>query len=68
VLERPNAAPLALEIKHSSAPTASRGFWSGLKDLGARGFLGCPAQERYPLGDNAEVLPVTRLSGIFQTS
>ena len=67
VLERPNAAPIALEIKRSSSPKPSRGFWSGLKDLGARGFLVCPAQERYPLGDNAEVLPVTRLGELFQT-
>jgi len=65
VLERPGATPLAIEIKRNSAPTPSKGFWSALKDLGARGFLVCPAKERYPIGENAEVLPFTRLAELF---
>jgi hypothetical protein len=63
ILERPGRRPLiALEIKYSSDPAPSRGFWSALSDLkGARGFVVCPAEERYPLGRNVYTLPIREL-------
>lgn len=63
LLERPGRkSPLAFEIKRSSAPTPSRGFWSALRDLsGAEGHVICPCDEAYPLGEGVSTLPVTHL-------
>lgn len=68
VLERPGRRPLiALEIKYAAAAAPSRGFWSALADLnGARGFVVCPAEERYPLGKNVYTLPVRELTRFFR--
>jgi hypothetical protein len=50
LLERPGRKPLlAIEIKLSSAPTPSKGFWSALKDLNnCQGLVVCPVKERFP--------------------
>ena len=63
LLERPGRqGPLAFEIKRSSAPTPSKGFWSALRDLeGAEGHVICPCDEAYPLGEGVFTLPVTGL-------
>jgi len=63
LLERPGRqGPLAFEIKRSSAPKPSKGFWSALRDLeGAEGHVICPCDEAYPLGEGVFTLPVTGL-------
>lgn len=60
VLERPgHRLPVAVEIKYSSAPALSRGFWAGLADLGnAQGFIVCLAKEAFPIAKNVLALPV----------
>jgi predicted AAA+ superfamily ATPase len=64
VIERPGTLPtLAIEIKFSSAPRPTRGFWSGLRDLpGARGLVVSPVSEGYPLGPDVEVVPAATLA------
>jgi uncharacterized protein len=48
-----------IEIKRSTAPAVSKGFWIGRDDLGAAGALVIyPGKERIPLGDGAEALGV----------
>jgi hypothetical protein len=48
-----------VEIKFSSAPKPSRGFWQACEDLGVeRAFVLAPVPRRYPLSDKVEVLPV----------
>jgi uncharacterized protein len=48
-----------IEIKRSTAPVVSKGFWIGREDLGAAGALVIyPGQERIPLADGAEALGV----------
>ncbi len=48
-----------IEIKRSTAPAVSKGFWIGREDLGAAGALVIyPGQERIPLADGAEALGV----------
>jgi predicted AAA+ superfamily ATPase len=54
-----NRPPVAVEIKYSLSPAPSKGFWSGMADLGCeRGFVVAPVQEAYPLGRSVTVLPV----------
>ena len=68
VLENPGQRTLmAFEIRLSTAPAPARGFWSALSDLdNAPGFIVCPVKERYPLAENAEVLPVRELDAFFR--
>jgi len=48
----------AIEIKHSSAPTPSRGFYEGCRDVGAtRKIVLYPGVDSYNIKDNVEVLP-----------
>lgn len=64
LLERPGGrTPLAFEIKYSSAPTLSRGFWTAMADLGLdEGYVVCPCNESYPLGRGVHTLPAIQLS------
>ena len=66
VLERPRARRIALEIKLSSAPKPSRGFWSGIADLKpSAAYVVYPGKERYPLGQGVEALPVSMLGDVL---
>ncbi len=69
LLERPGRkGPPAFEIKRSSAPKPSKGFWSALRDLeGAEGHVICPCEEAYPLGEGVFTLPVTGLPEFMRT-
>jgi len=56
VIERDNQR-IGFEIKLSSAPTVSRGFWNACEDLGvARAYVVAPVLDAYPLADNVEVI------------
>lgn len=63
LLERPGRArPIAFEIKRASDPSPSKGFWSALRDLNVdAGYVVCPCNESYPLGNGVSTLPVTML-------
>ena len=66
VLERPRGKRIALEIKLSSAPKLSRGFWTGIADLQpTAAYVVYPGKERYPLGPGVEALPVSMLGEIL---
>ena len=50
----------AIEIKHSSVPKPSRGFYEGSRDVSAtRRVVLYPGTEAYGIKDEVEVLPVT---------
>lgn len=50
---------IAFEIKFSSAPRPTKGFWEALKDLNiARAYVVAPVERRYPLAQGVEVVPV----------
>lgn len=63
LLERPGGrSPLAFEIKYSSTPALSKGFWSALSDLGIdEGHVVCPCDESYPLGPGVRTLPAHQI-------
>lgn len=53
---------IAIEIKFSSAPTVSKGFWVALEDLGAdQAFVVAPVREGWPLARHVEVVPLAGL-------
>jgi predicted AAA+ superfamily ATPase len=48
---------IGFEIKLSSAPRVSRGFWNACEDLGiARAYVVAPILAPYPLAENVEVI------------
>jgi predicted AAA+ superfamily ATPase len=57
--------PIAVEIKYSSAPKLSRGFWSAFEDLGCEtGYVIYPGRESYPLGRGVYTLPLLEIDRI----
>ena len=63
IIERPGRAPfLVFEVKYSMAPSASKGFWTAMSDLGLEeGYVVSPCDEQYPLGHGVSTLPIHRL-------
>jgi uncharacterized protein len=59
VLTFRNQQTWTIEIKRSSAPTVSRGFYQAATDLGAvRKLLVAPVEQPYPLKEGIEVVDV----------
>jgi hypothetical protein len=57
VLTFRNQQTWVIEIKRSSAPTVSRGFYQAATDLGAvRKLLVAPVAQPFPLKDGIEVV------------
>ena len=57
---------IAVEIKLSATPKLSKGFWNGFADLNCRqGFVVYPGDERYPIAENVDILPVAALEQVF---
>jgi uncharacterized protein len=53
---------VAIEIKFSSAPTVTKGFWVALEDLGVQqAYVVAPVREGWPLAKNVEVVPIEGL-------
>ncbi len=53
---------VGVEIKFSSAPKPTKGFWQALQDLQIdRAYVIAPVARRYPLAEGVEVLPVADL-------
>lgn len=54
------------EIKLSSAPTVSRGFWNACEDLGVeRAYVVAPVLDSYPLAENVEVISPLMVASIW---
>ncbi len=61
VAERGNKK-IGFEIKFSSAPTLTKGFWSAVGDLGLEQvYVIAPVETGYPLGQNVNVVPAIEL-------
>lgn len=57
VLEFRSGATWVIEVKRSSAPTVSKGFYTAATDLGAvRKLLIAPVAQPYPMKDGIEVM------------
>ena len=67
VIER-GARKIGIEIKFSSAPKPTKGFWQALQDLQIdRAFVVAPVQRRYPLAQGVEVVPVAAVRLVMET-
>lgn len=59
---------IGFEIKFSSAPKPSKGFWSAMSDLQlAHAYVIAPVQSGYPLARNVDVVPAAELAALLQT-
>lgn len=57
---------VGVEIKFSSAPVPTRGFWQSLDDLQVdRAYIVAPVLRRYPLATHVEVVPVGAVPSLF---
>ena len=67
VAERGNKK-VGFEIKFSSAPTLTKGFWSAVDDLALeRVYVIAPVETGYPLSQNVEVVPAIELNELCAT-
>ena len=58
---------IAFEIKFSSAPALTRGFWSAMADIQPdHAYIIAPVQSGYPLAQNVEVVPAIELAGLLK--
>jgi len=65
VAERGNRR-IAFEIKFSSAPSLTKGFWSAMSDLNPeRAYIVAPVESAYPLARNVEVVPAAGLAAVL---
>ena len=49
---------IAFEVKFSSAPSVTKGFWSGLEDVGAdKAYVIAPVKSGWQVADNVRVIP-----------
>lgn len=66
VIER-GARKVGVEIKFSSAPKPTKGFWLALQDLQIdRACVVAPVLRRYPLARGVDVIPVTELAALWE--
>ncbi len=66
VAERGNRK-IGFEIKFSSAPAPSKGFWSAISDLKlAHTYIVAPVDNGYPLAANVEVVAAAELARVLQ--
>ncbi len=57
---------IGIEIKFSSAPKVTKGFWQACEDVGVdRAFVLAPVRQGYPFAANVEVLPVHELNALL---
>ena len=58
---------IGFEIKFSSAPAPTKGFWSALADLKLeQTYIVAPVDNGYPLAPNVEVVPATKLANMLR--
>jgi uncharacterized protein len=59
--------PIAVEIKAASAPSLTKSNWTAREDLAPRvTYVVYPGQDRYPIAQGVEALPVSQVSRIAE--
>lgn len=67
VIER-GSRKVGVEIKFSSVPRPTKGFWQALQDLQVdRAYVVAPVLRRYPLAERVEVVPVAEVAGLLDS-
>jgi predicted AAA+ superfamily ATPase len=58
---------IGFEIKFSSAPSMTKGFWSAMADLKLeKTYIVAPVENSYPLAPNVEVIPAAGLANVLR--
>lgn len=66
VITKGGIPEIILEIKYTTTPKLSKGFYIAQEDLGAqKQFIVCPIQKGYPLSATIKVVGINELSEIF---
>ncbi len=66
VIER-GPRKLGIEIKFSSAPKPTKGFWQALQDLQIdRACVIAPVSRRYPLAEGVDVIPLAEWASLLE--
>ncbi len=66
VIER-GSRKVGIEIKFSSAPKPTKGFWQALQDLQIdQAYVVAPVLRRYPLAERVEVVPVAEVPRLLE--
>jgi len=59
VIEKNSKERFAIEIKHSQAPSVSKGFHLGCEDIKAtKKFIVYPGKERFPVTKEISAIPI----------
>ncbi len=60
---------LGFEIKFSSAPKVTKGFWSACTDVGvSRAYVVAPVLEGWPMAESVDVITPTALGAVLATA
>jgi hypothetical protein len=67
VIAKAGRPEILIEIKYSTTPKLSKGFYIAGQDMGIqRYYVVCPVESGFPLSENTHVLSYRALSSIFQ--
>ena len=59
---------LAIELKSSTVPSVSKGFWNALEDVSPdEAYVVAPVKESYPIRGGVMVSPLQEILAKFQT-
>ena len=60
-------APIAVEIKYSTAPKLTKGFWNAYNDIRPKQtFVVYPGKDSFPIAKNIWALPISQINKIVQ--
>ena len=63
IVVRTATQTIGIEVKFSSAPKVTKGFWQACEDVGVtRAVIVAPVAHRFPFAENVDVIPITELS------
>ncbi|MBK8493061.1 MAG: ATP-binding protein [Saprospirales bacterium] len=67
VIARAGKPELLIEVKYSTTPKPSKGFYIAQEDLQTKkGYLICPVDEGFPISDQVAVLGIQELTKLFE--
>ena len=62
-------SPIAVEFKCSLSPKLTKGFWTAFADVeAARGYVVYPGQERWPLAQRVDALPIQSIPDVLNVT
>jgi predicted AAA+ superfamily ATPase len=67
VLQNRRNRSIAVEIKYSSTPQVTKGFWNAMDDLSCKkGYVIYPGEHAYPISEKVTALPLAQIDSLFE--